>query len=169
MITRDCSVPFFPAEDSKLRASTLAIRRGGNCPNSLEVLQQLVQDRDAVELHLVSSLPAASSPSTRRILDSFGHGPKHGPKVNLEHCVYRDAHSEAASSYIIRSQDTGSRTVVNYTDLPEVSLHEFEQVARAFDAGQETWWHFEVWSSSSPFTLSLSHMVTALFARKPWP
>ena len=36
------TVPQFPEEDSKLRATSFTRRRGGNTPNTLEVLQQLV-------------------------------------------------------------------------------------------------------------------------------
>lgn len=150
------SVPFFPAEDSKLRASTLAIRRGGNCPNSLEVLQQLIEDHDetkdgdgTLKPYLVSCLPAKDSSSTKRIIDSFSSDSpqdhQRRRRVDVSYCIYRESHTEAASSYIIRSEQTGSRTLVNYNNLPEMSLREFERVMSAFDPSQETWWHFEVW------------------------
>ncbi|RFU77802.1 ribokinase pfkb superfamily [Trichoderma arundinaceum] len=121
------------------RASSLKIRRGGNCPNSLEVLQQLVEPRDGVRMYLVSPLPSESSPATQRVKASFGES----SPVDLEHCLYREAHTEAASSYIIRSEQTGSRTLVNYNDLPEMTVDEFETIVRRFNASDETWWHFE--------------------------
>jgi ketohexokinase len=171
------SVPHFPEEDSKLRATDLSIRRGGNCPNSLEVLQQLLHhsafysfssssslpsststssatstataQEDDVKLHLVTCLPAKSSPATRRITASFntdGH-----VDVDLSHCLYREEHAEAASCHVLRSLGTGSRTLVSYSDLPEMTAAELETVARAFvssttskDDEKETWWHFEV-------------------------
>ncbi|KAI5461172.1 Ribokinase-like protein [Mariannaea sp. PMI_226] len=133
------SVPFFPSEDSKLRATSLNIRRGGNCPNSIEVLEQLLAASDDVQPYLVSCLPNASSPATRRIIASFGPA----SKLDLRHCIYRQECVEAASSYIIRSDETGSRTLVNYNDLPEMTKEEFEPIARKFDPNQETWWHFE--------------------------
>ncbi|KAJ3458539.1 hypothetical protein FSOLCH5_010453 [Fusarium solani] len=145
-------VPFFPSEDSKLRATSLSIRRGGNCPNSLEVLEQLLVDHDALQLHLVSPLPNASSSATRRIISSFG--PE--SNINFHHCIYRDASTEAASSYIIRSEESGSRTLVNYNDLPEMTRDEFEPIARSFNPGQETWWHFEVGSMSTNFVRLLA-------------
>ncbi|CAM1508398.1 Fc.00g052460.m01.CDS01 [Cosmosporella sp. VM-42] len=133
------SVPHFPSEDSKLRASSLSIRRGGNCPNSLEVLEQLIKGRDGIQLHLVSCLPNASSQATKRIISSFGQD----SKVDFRHCIYRDANTEAASSYIIRSGASGSRTLVNYNDLLEMTAEEFETLVRSFNSDQETWWHFE--------------------------
>lgn len=134
------SVPFFPTEDSKLRATTLNIRRGGNCPNSIQVLEQLFTEQDAVQPYLVSCLPNASSPASRRIAASFGPS----SKLDLRHCIYHEAKSEAASSYIIRSLETGSRTLVNYNDLPEMTMEQFETITRRFSPDQETWWHFEV-------------------------
>ncbi|KAH8733396.1 hypothetical protein BGZ61DRAFT_444456 [Ilyonectria robusta] len=133
------SVPFFPTEDSKLRATTLNIRRGGNCPNSIQVLEQLLTEQDAVQPYLVSCLPNASSPASRRIAASFGPS----SKLDLRHCIYHEAKSEAASSYIIRSLETGSRTLVNYNDLPEMTMEQFETITRSFSPDQETWWHFE--------------------------
>ncbi|KAM5342602.1 hypothetical protein ACJ41O_013568 [Fusarium nematophilum] len=138
-------VPFFPSEDSKLRATSLNIRRGGNCPNSLEVLEQLLTERDVLEVHLVSPLPSASSPATRRIISSFGPV----SKIDFRHCLYREESTEAASSYIIRSEASGSRTLVNYNDLPEMTVEEFEPIVRSFAPTHETWWHFEVDSIES--------------------
>lgn len=135
-----CSVPHFPEEDAKLRATNLTIRRGGNCPNSLEVLQQLVTDKDNTQLHLVSCLPRRDAPSTRRIISSFGPD----TRADFRHCIYREGYTEAASSYIIRSQQSNSRTIVNYNDLPEMTCDEFAQVVDGFDRHEPTFWHFEV-------------------------
>ncbi|POR35233.1 Uncharacterized protein TPAR_04563 [Tolypocladium paradoxum] len=133
------SVPRYPDEDSKLRATSLKIRRGGNCPNSLQVLQQLLDGHDDVRPYLVSCLPEQSSPATRRVIASFGSN----TRVDFRHCIYRQGHTEAASSYIIRSEESGSRTLVNYNDLPEMTTREFEDIVRSFSADQDTWWHFE--------------------------
>lgn len=94
-----------------------------------------------MRLYLVSSLPATSSAATQRIKASFDRG---GGRVDFRHCLFRAAHVEAASCYVLRSEETGSRTMVNYNDLPEMTMGEFEGVARGFGADEETWWHFEV-------------------------
>ncbi|ESA42449.1 hypothetical protein GE21DRAFT_7304 [Neurospora crassa] len=209
-----CSVPQFPDEDSKLRATALQVRRGGNCPNTAEVLQQLLlsggglgfsstqnqpdsaagvvavtpppsqeqqqQQQQQLKLHLVSILPDVGSPAIRKILSSFATPPAPQPSpsydseslfesvtsaasatatsVDFSHCLYRKGHDEAASSYIIRSGATGSRTIVNYNDLPEMTTDEFMKIADGFvslqhdhnvDAssrgfiGEDCWWHFE--------------------------
>lgn len=141
------------------------VRRGGNCPNTAEVLQQLLQAHVAttlpgpnrptdqcssaeqnhqmpMQLHLLSSLPDKESPSTVKITESLQRAEV---PVNLDHCLFRAGHWEAASSYIIRAEDTGSRTIVNFTDLPEMTEHEFTHVADSFARGEkDTWWHFEV-------------------------
>jgi ketohexokinase len=69
------------------------------------------------------------------------------PGVDFSHCIYREESREAASSYIIRSEENGSRTIVNYNGLPEMTFDEFKDVANAVKetgAGEEDWWHFEV-------------------------
>lgn len=134
-------MPHYPDEDSKLRATAIQLRRGGNCPNSLEVLEQLVaiQGSPGIALHLVSCLPSASSASTKKILSSFGSD----SSIDFQHCLYRDGYDEPASSYIIRSQTTGSRTIVNYNELPEMTVEEFVRIADAFQGEADTWWHFE--------------------------
>ncbi|KAI1410928.1 hypothetical protein F5Y13DRAFT_166599 [Hypoxylon sp. FL1857] len=147
-------VPYYPGEDSKLRATNLQVRRGGNCPNTLEVLQQLLlllRERDHhghghdlsfglghdVKPYLISCLPSVDAPATKTILDSFGSG----SLVDFSRCIFRADHRDAASSYIIRSEASGSRTLVNYNDLPEMTIDEF--IAVANEVGDESWFHFE--------------------------
>ncbi|KAK4181451.1 Ribokinase-like protein [Triangularia setosa] len=143
------TVPAFPAEDAKQRASSLQVRRGGNCPNTLEVLHYLFSspEQDEIKAHLISALPSPDSPAITKIHSSFGPG---SGKIDFTQCLYREGHTEPASSYIIRSLETGSRTVVNYNDLPEMTAEEFKTIAdrllagSAGDNGEDSWWfHFE--------------------------
>lgn len=103
---------------------------------------------DDVQLHLISCLPSESSPASHRIRSfltkEIDPARKQRSTTSLKHCIYREDHTEPASSYIIRSGASGSRTIVNYNDLPEMSASEFEKRVQAFDPAQETWWHFEV-------------------------
>jgi ketohexokinase len=63
--------------------------------------------------------------------------------VNLEHCIVRRNKNEAPKSFIIRSRATGSRTIVNYNELDEMTAEEFTDVfERIHD--KVGWWHFEV-------------------------
>ncbi|KAJ5493419.1 hypothetical protein N7539_002165 [Penicillium diatomitis] len=129
----------YPAEDEKLRASSVTRRRGGNCPNTLEVLGQLVSEDDIEHefpLELITVLPARSSQASQRIISEFS------PRVGLENCVYREDHKEPASCYIIRSKATGSRTIVNYNNLPEATQ---EELIERIDllSPRASWFHFE--------------------------
>ncbi|KAI1776065.1 Ribokinase-like protein [Hypoxylon cercidicola] len=132
-------VPHYPDEDSKLRATNLHVRRGGNCPNTLEVLQQLLKERGGhhVKPYLMSCLPCADAPATATVVGSFGHE----SVVDFTRCIYRADHTEPARSYIMRSDATGSRTSVNYNSLPEMTIDEF--VAAANEVGDDAWFHFE--------------------------
>lgn len=138
------TVPHFPAEDSKLRATALQVRRGGNCPNTLEVLAQLLATSDLrtqITPHLISCLPDPSAPATRKILSSFGPGQA---EIDFSHCLYRTGHDEPATSFIMRSEAAGTRTIVNFNNLPEMTLDEFERIADQMRArGEDCWWHFE--------------------------
>lgn len=123
-----------------MRASSISHRRGGNCPNTLEVLQQLIahcKTTSMVSLNLVAVLPAKASVASKQILAGFG------PGVQLTNCIYREQFKEPASSYIIKSQASGSRTIVNYNELPEMTVEEFTAIADKIGANA-TWFHFEV-------------------------
>ncbi|CAK7263132.1 hypothetical protein SEPCBS57363_000412 [Sporothrix epigloea] len=151
-------VPCFPKEDDKLRATGARVRRGGNCPNSIEVLQQLLNrqrqetagdgDDALFTTHLISVLPARDATATAMIAQSFGTLPWVA-SPNLDLCLYRPRHSTPASSYIFRSAATGSRTIVNHYGLPEMEVREFGDAASLFFAGyrmsaaDSSLWHFE--------------------------
>ncbi|KAI9931472.1 hypothetical protein ASPWEDRAFT_37724 [Aspergillus wentii DTO 134E9] len=132
------TTPHYPGEDEKLRASTISRRRGGNCPNSLEVLQQLTTHTPSSSalLNLVAVLPAKSSIASQQIRKELE------PNVHLDHCIYREQFNEPASSYIIKSQSSGSRTIVNYNELPDMTIGEFTKIADELGPSA-TWFHFE--------------------------
>jgi len=99
------------------------------------VLQQLV-DPTKVKLILSAVLPSGSSAGTQQIKSSFG------PAVDLSRCTLREEFDEPASSYIIKSTSTGSRTIVNHNELPEMTTEEF--IAMADELGDKaSWYHFE--------------------------
>ena len=82
-------------------------------------------------------LPNKESPGVQQIKSSFG------PLVDLNPCIYRERFSEPASSYIIKSFSTDSRTIVNYNELPEMTVDEFANVADSLGHDLK-WCHFEV-------------------------
>ncbi|CAK7202354.1 hypothetical protein SEUCBS139899_005077 [Sporothrix eucalyptigena] len=150
------NVPYFPGEDDKLRATAIQVRRGGNCTNSIEVLQQLLSQHQRDETsnnagprtHLIAVLPACDASASTMIAESFGP-PADVPAPNLDLCLYRSGHSMPASSYIIRSAATSSRTIVNYYGLPDMEAEEFQEAAGRFftkyQSSEEdsSLWHFE--------------------------
>ncbi|TID20559.1 PAB-dependent poly(A)-specific ribonuclease subunit [Venturia nashicola] len=151
-------VPHFPAEDDKLRATNLSKRRGGNGGNTLEVLAQLRNISKSIpngptrpdlnhllpaKLSMMAVLPNPKLTASKMIKTSL-------QGVNLDQCVYRYDQDEAASSYIIRSKESGSRTIVNHNALPDMTVEEFIKAAQGFDSndtkgndGNYEWWHFE--------------------------
>lgn len=147
------TVPHFPEEDAKLRASSFTRRRGGNTPNSLEVLRQLT-DRDrtsiaqvreevALEFFLIVTLPARNSAEIAFIASSLNHSEtieseaakKLSPAypnsvIDLSHCIYREEFNEPISSYIISNASTSSRTIITHNVLPEMTFDEFVRVTQ---------------------------------------
>ena len=142
-------MPHFPHEDTKLRATNLRVRRGGNGGNSLEVLQQFIPTPSDLALHLVTTLPNRHASATAKVVSSFGPD----SLVDLSHCIYRDDQTEAASSWIMSSQATGTRTIVNHNGLDEMTTAEFINIADAFryEDSENMWWHFEVCPSRGPW------------------
>jgi ketohexokinase len=87
-------------------------------------------------LNLVSVLPAKESLVSQEILSEFE------PHVRLDHCVYREQFHEPASCFIIKSQSTGSRTIVTHNELPDMTLGDFHSIADKI-GHEATWFHFE--------------------------
>lgn len=171
------TVPYYPAEDSKLRATSFQKRRGGNAPNTLEVLQQLIcqdeKDKDSstnydgsqssagesssIELHLIATLPSTESPQMRFMKESFVHCSENDgttssanmrcPHISLQHCIHRPNYMEPVSSYIIASQATSTRTIVNHAALPEMTFPELHAQLSPLlsdsDDVAQIWIHFE--------------------------
>ncbi len=107
-------------------------------PNTLEVLQHLLEKLTiSAPLVLLSVLPNRSSSDTKEIRTSLG------PLVDLSHCFYRDASSVAPSSYIFRSLATGSRTLVNYNELEEMTAIEFLEAISTLLGRAGSIYHFE--------------------------
>jgi ketohexokinase len=107
-------------------------------PNTLEVLQQLLTRKNISALPvLLAVLPNSASLAAQQIRSSLG------PDVDLLHCFYRNDSFEAPSSYIIRSLDTDSRTIVNYNELEEMTVSEFQQVTEKLASRGEVIYHFE--------------------------
>lgn len=102
-------------------------------------------------MNLIAVLPNASSPAVHEIQESLGMDTV-DPNVSiLSTCLYRGTHTKPASSYIIKSRETGSRTIVNYNELPEMTCDEFVQIVESRictdQLDEDIWFHFEVRSA----------------------
>ncbi|KAH7126652.1 ketohexokinase-like protein [Dendryphion nanum] len=146
-------VPHFPIEDEKLRAQSMTRRRGGNCANALEVIEQLIEvdshEEDMKEkivhpaqLCLITVLPNQRSDDVKFIQDSIKNTHLDG------FGIYRKDIPTAASSMILRNGQTGTRTIVSHNALPEMNVEEFVARIDTLIPQNETseldkWIHFE--------------------------
>jgi ketohexokinase len=116
----------YPEEDAEVRASERHWRRGGNCANSLAVLAQL--GHEAAWIGTV-----ADDDDARRLLAAAAR-----ERVDASRRV-TCAGGRTPVSHVLLSRATGSRTIVHYRDLPELSAEAFAAVPlQGFD-----WVHFE--------------------------
>eukprot|EP00118_Oscarella_pearsei_P007324 m.35386 g.35386 ORF g.35386 m.35386 type:complete len:308 (+) comp32104_c0_seq5:25-948(+) len=103
----------FPGEDEDIRALRQRWDKGGNAANSLAVLGQF-----GVDCELLATV--AKGPETDFVLEelkSYG--------VNVDRCVFHDG-KRLPNSQILINRVNGSRTIVHYRDLPELSFADFE-------------------------------------------
>lgn len=106
------------------------------------------QDQPYLELFLIATLPAQECTDSKFITCSLDplyaadtERSSHGlvseeewhratctnrHKVNIGHSIFREDYKEAVSAYIINSESTSSRTIVNYNALPEMTFDEFK-------------------------------------------
>jgi hypothetical protein len=99
------SLPHYPQEDHKLRATALQTRIGGNIPNTLHVLSQVCSRED----RLVFLSAFAEKAASKRLTDTLEE-----KSVEIAG-VWRDS-PESPRSWILRSEQSGSRTIVNYNE-----------------------------------------------------
>ncbi len=116
----------YPQEDSEVRAERQQICRGGNVCNSLAVLSQLGEHCDWC------GVLAGDSGGQIIRQDLQYHG------IHFPHCQIEND-GTTPTSYIILNQLNGSRTIVHYRDLPELSADTFLQC----DLTRYQWVHFE--------------------------
>lgn len=89
-------------------------------------------------LHLLAVLPSEQSAASHFIRESL-------PAVNIAGLsLFREDHQDAASSYIIQSAVSRSRTIVSINELAEMQASEFcTQIRRSAPAWDRAWIHFE--------------------------
>ncbi len=116
----------YPAEDAEMRAIGQRLSRGGNVTNSLAVLSQFGHSCAWVGT-------CADDHAATFIMDELR---QNGIATNQ---VIHHPGTVSPTSFITVSQSTGSRTIVHYRTLPELTADEFAQVS----LDQCAWIHFE--------------------------
>ena len=114
----------YPAEDSEVRALAQTQRVGGNAANTAMVLAQL-----GIEASWVGNLPQ-SAEIVERGLARLG--------VDVSRAV-RVPDARVPTSYILLSDENGSRSIVHHRDLPEYRADDFCDI----DLNSLDWVHFE--------------------------
>jgi len=119
-------VDHYPAEDEEMRAVDQHIESGGNAANTASVLAQYGHKVDfaGTLAHEPDGYRIEQQLKAKHVATGFCRHVKKG---------------KAPISYITLNQQTGSRTIVHYRDLPEYDYQHFHQIPlEEFD-----WFHFE--------------------------
>lgn len=120
------SAPHYPKEDEELRANSRQFQVGGNVSNSLYVLDQLGHTTSIVTT-------IGSDESSKQLLKGLSHR-----NINTDY-VQRFIQGNTPTSYIILNEETGSRTITHYRDLPELAFDFFAKI----EIEEYDWLHFE--------------------------
>eukprot|EP00731_Ephydatia_muelleri_P029331 Em0020g975a len=116
----------YPKEDEDIRAIDQKWSQGGNATNTSLVLTLLGR-----ECELLATVGAGMETEfTLAALDRLGIS--HGNCVHHSHC-------RLPTSYVVINRGTGSRTIVHYRNLPELSAADFIKL----DISKYGWIHFE--------------------------
>lgn len=126
VIDHVCCLNHFPAENSEQRAISQYNQLGGNCANSLNLLAQLG--------HSASIMTTLAQDETGKQLAQE----LQKRKVDIS-LVQKIRGGQTPRSQVWLSQETGSRTIVHYRDLAEVSFDHFAKT----EIEQFDWLHFE--------------------------
>lgn len=119
------TVALYPAEDDEIRAESQEIRLGGNAANTATVLAQHGQD-----VHFLGTV--ANDSAGDALTEAM-----HNSHIDTHYCPRISG--TTPTSYITLNQQNGSRTIVHYRDLPELSASDFPaDVVSNID-----WFHFE--------------------------
>ncbi|KAF9436784.1 hypothetical protein BGZ76_002968 [Entomortierella beljakovae] len=104
----------FPTEDTKHRAHRVEQRRGGNAANTAEVLGQ----DPRAKVWYMSSLP--SQLASKVLLKGLEEN-----NVKTDACVHHSKQLTPPQAYIIAAGDTGTRTIVSHSTLPDITVDDF--------------------------------------------
>ncbi|ODV88377.1 hypothetical protein CANCADRAFT_4512 [Tortispora caseinolytica NRRL Y-17796] len=124
-------VPHFPQEDTKLQVRNLVRRWGGNVVNIARVLRAL---DDNLDIHLVVPLPSEST--SKEFLEFCA-------RINVTVSpLFSDA-TEFPVAYVTRSLDRNTRTILNYSNVPQFDQTTIQHVLDLISSHEYSWLHFE--------------------------
>ncbi len=118
-------VPCYPGDDEEMRILSQQQRRGGNAANTATVLAQLGHQTEF--LGNIAADSAGNWISQQLTREQVGN----------QYCPRMDG--TTPTSYITLSQQTGTRSILHFRDLPE--LH--SQALTTLPLGNIDWVHFE--------------------------
>jgi ketohexokinase len=119
-------VASYPEEDDEIRIIAQEKCRGGNATNTAVVLSQLGH-----QCYWAGTL--VNEIDSQTILSDLEQH-----QINYDYCHFLDQ-GKIPTSYITLSQNSGSRTICHYRDLPEYSFAAFKKI----NLHQFNWFHFE--------------------------
>lgn len=119
-------VDHYPAEDEELRAEAQTVSRGGNAANTATVLSQFD--------HQANLLCTLGDDASGEIL--LADLQQQGVGTEL---IVSLPEGRTPTSYITLNRSNGSRTIVHYRDLPELSVDDFP----LSEVERHDWFHFE--------------------------
>ncbi|WP_018873131.1 PfkB family carbohydrate kinase [Thioalkalivibrio sp. ALJ16] len=115
----------YPPEDAEIRARASSTQPGGNATNTATILAQFGHRAGLAAV-------IAEDASGNALVDRL-----QGLGLELDACVRHPG--ATPTSHILRSQETGSRTIVHHRDLPELSATDLAAVPWP----EYDWLHFE--------------------------
>jgi ketohexokinase len=118
-------VDHYPHEDEEMRAINQRIQVGGNASNMAMVLAQVGHE-------CALSAVVADESDGRRIIEELNQQKVDTKLIDVQK-------GKTPVSYINVNQTTGSRTIVHYRELPELSHSVFQTIA----VNEYDWLHFE--------------------------
>lgn len=116
----------YPSEDAEVRAQQRQFKLGGNTANSLYVLSQLGH-----QTSIVTTLATDhQAKQLKKTLEDY--------RIDTQH-IQRFIKGSTPTSYVLLSQETGTRTITHFRDLPECDFDHFAKI----EIEDYDWLHFE--------------------------
>lgn len=128
------NVKTFPKQDSKIRTTSIRRARGGNASTSL-IVMSILGARERRGLHFMGSLPSRNASNAEVIYRDLERW-----KISSQ-CCQITPDIAGSTSFIVSTQDTGSRTIIHHRTVPVLSSEHFKSQENLLN--KVSWVHFE--------------------------